>query len=202
MNLGVRYERYHSFYPDQSSQAGQFSAGGDFPARDILTWNRVVPRLGAAWDLRGNGKSVLKGTYGWYSNSMGNLYAQLYNPNGEVTTNYRWHDLNGNFKYHRVSFDSFPVSPGHALVVPKRHVMTLFEMSVEEYADCFRLILSLKDLLLARYSPDGYNVGANCGEAAGQSVWHAHIHVIPRYTGDVPEPRGGVRGVIPLKASY
>jgi diadenosine tetraphosphate (Ap4A) HIT family hydrolase len=99
-------------------------------------------------------------------------------------------------------FDSFPVSPGHALVVPKRHVMTLFEMSVEEYADCFRLILALKDLLLPRYSPDGYNVGANCGEAAGQSVWHAHIHVIPRYTGDVPEPRGGVRGVIPHKASY
>jgi diadenosine tetraphosphate (Ap4A) HIT family hydrolase len=63
-------------------------------------------------------------------------------------------------------------------------------------------VLPLKDLLLARYSPDGFNVGANCGEAAGQSVWHAHIHVIPRYKGDVPNPRGGVRGVIPYKASY
>jgi diadenosine tetraphosphate (Ap4A) HIT family hydrolase len=99
-------------------------------------------------------------------------------------------------------FDSFPVSRGHALVVPKRHVMTIFEMSEEEYTDCFRLVLALRDLLLARYSPHGFNVGANCGEAAGQSVWHAHIHVIPRYKGDVPEPRGGVRGVVPGKASY
>jgi diadenosine tetraphosphate (Ap4A) HIT family hydrolase len=99
-------------------------------------------------------------------------------------------------------FDSFPVSRGHALVVPKRHVMTLFEMSEEEYTDCFRLVLALRDLLLARYSPHGFNVGANCGEAAGQSVWHAHIHVIPRYKGDVPDPRGGVRGVVPGKASY
>ena len=99
-------------------------------------------------------------------------------------------------------FDSFPVSRGHALVVPKRHVMTLFEMSEEESTDCFRLVLALRDLLLARYSPHGFNVGANCGEAAGQSVWHAHIHLIPRYKGDVPEPRGGVRGVVPGKASY
>ena len=99
-------------------------------------------------------------------------------------------------------FDSFPVSRGHALVVPKRHVMTIFEMSEEEYTDCFRLVLALRDLLFARYSPHGFNVGANCGEAAGQSVWHAHIHVIPRYKGDVPDPRGGVRGVVPGKASY
>ena len=99
-------------------------------------------------------------------------------------------------------FDSFPVSRGHALVVPKRHVMTIFEMSEEEYTGCFRLVLALRHLLLARFSPDGFNVGANCGEAAGQSVWHAHIHVIPRYKGDVPDPRGGVRGVVPGKASY
>ena len=99
-------------------------------------------------------------------------------------------------------FDSFPVSRGHALVVPKRHVMTIFEMSEEEYTDCFRLVLALRDLLFARYSPHGFNVGANCGEAAGQSVWRAHIHVIPRYKGDVPDPRGGVRGVVPGKASY
>jgi len=99
-------------------------------------------------------------------------------------------------------FDSYPVSRGHGLVVPKRHVVTIFELSDEEYADCFNLVRPLKDLLLARYAPDGFNVGVNCGEAAGQSVWHAHIHVIPRYTGDVAEPRGGVRGVIPYKANY
>ena len=98
--------------------------------------------------------------------------------------------------------DTFPVSPGHALVVPKRHVATIFDMADDEYAECFRLVRMLKDLLLARFAPDGFNVGANCGEAGGQSVWHAHIHVIPRYTGDTPNPRGGVRHVIPLKASY
>ena len=99
-------------------------------------------------------------------------------------------------------FDSYPVSRGHALVVPRRHAINLFDLSDAEYADCFRLVLPLKDLLLARFAPDGFNVGANCGEAAGQSVWHAHIHVIPRYKGDVPDPRGGVRGVIPYKAGY
>jgi len=102
----------------------------------------------------------------------------------------------------RAFFDSYPVSRGHGLVVPKRHAVTIFELSDEEYADCFSLVRPLKDLLLARYAPDGFNVGVNCGEAAGQSVWHAHIHVIPRFTGDVAEPRGGVRGVIPYKANY
>ena len=99
-------------------------------------------------------------------------------------------------------FDSYPVSRGHALVVPRRHAISLFDLSDAEYADCFRLVPPLKDLLLARFAPDGFNVGANCGEAAGQSVWHAHIHLIPRYKGDVPDPRGGVRGVIPYKAGY
>jgi diadenosine tetraphosphate (Ap4A) HIT family hydrolase len=99
-------------------------------------------------------------------------------------------------------FDSYPVSRGHALVVPRRHALTIFELEAEEYADCFRLVLPLQQLLRARFAPDGFNVGANCGAAAGQSVWHAHIHVIPRYQGDVPNPRGGVRGVIPHKAGY
>ena len=99
-------------------------------------------------------------------------------------------------------FDSFPVSPGHALVVPRRHVATIFDMTDDEYSECFRLVRTLKDLLFVRFVPDGFNVGANCGEAGGQSVWHAHIHVIPRFTGDTPSPRGGVRNVIPLKADY
>jgi len=98
--------------------------------------------------------------------------------------------------------DSYPVSRGHALVVPKRHVDTIWDLSESEFADCFLSVRRLKAILDARYTPDGYNVGANCGEAAGQSVWHAHIHVIPRFKGDVPNPRGGVRNVIPLKGAY
>lgn len=95
--------------------------------------------------------------------------------------------------------DHFPVSPGHALVLPRRHAVTIWDLDAEEYEQCFRLVRTLQPLLAARFSPDGFNVGVNCGEAAGQSVWHAHIHVIPRYTGDTPNPRGGVRHVIPLK---
>lgn len=104
---------------------------------------------------------------------------------------------------HALAFsDSFPVSPGHALVVPRRHVVTIFELDAAEYADCFLLVLKVKDLLLARHAPDGFNVGVNCGVAGGQSVWHAHIHVIPRFTGDTPHPRGGVRNVIPRLRDY
>ena len=99
-------------------------------------------------------------------------------------------------------FDSFPVSPGHALVLPRRHVATIWELDPDEYSDCFNLVRELHSDIETRFSPDGFNLGVNCGEAAGQSVWHAHIHVIPRYKGDVPNPRGGVRGVIPFKASY
>lgn len=99
-------------------------------------------------------------------------------------------------------FDSFPVSPGHALILPRRHVTTIWELDEQTYDLCFRLVRQLEPILAARFSPDGFNVGVNCGEAAGQSVWHAHIHVIPRYTGDVANPRGGVRHVIPLKAGY
>lgn len=99
-------------------------------------------------------------------------------------------------------FDTYPVSPGHALVLPLRHVATIWDLNAAEYGDCFRLVRALQPILAARFSPDGFNVGANCGEAAGQSVWHAHIHVIPRYKGDTPNPRGGVRHVIPLKGNY
>ena len=99
-------------------------------------------------------------------------------------------------------FDSFPVSPGHALILPRRHVVTIWDLDPNEYADCFALARDLRTILESRFSPDGFNIGANSGESAGQSVWHAHIHVIPRYKGDTPNPRGGVRHVIPLKGSY
>ena len=99
-------------------------------------------------------------------------------------------------------FDGFPVSPGHVLILPRRHVVTIWDLDSTEYDQCFRLVRELQAILASQFSPDGFNVGVNCGEAAGQSVWHAHIHVIPRYTGDVQNPRGGVRHVIPLKGNY
>ena len=98
--------------------------------------------------------------------------------------------------------DSFPVSNGHALVIPKRHVASIWEMTTEEYMDAFDLVRQVKDVIQKRFEPQGINIGVNCGEAAGQSVFHAHIHIIPRYTGDVPSPRGGVRNVIPGKGNY
>ena len=99
-------------------------------------------------------------------------------------------------------FDKHPVSPGHVLIIPRRHATTVFDLTDEEYADCFQLARDVRPILEEKFKPDGYNIGANCGEAAGQSVWHAHIHVIPRYKDDVPHPKGGVRNVIPLKAKY
>ena len=99
-------------------------------------------------------------------------------------------------------FDKHPVSPGHVLIIPKRHATTVYDLTDQEYADCFQLARDVRPILQEKFNPDGFNIGANCGEAAGQSVWHAHIHVIPRYKGDNPNPKGGVRNVLPLKARY
>ena len=99
-------------------------------------------------------------------------------------------------------FDGFPVSPGHALIIPKRHVASFFDLSKEEQQDLLNLADWVKRIVEERYHPDGYNIGINVGEAAGQSIFHVHMHLIPRYKGDVPNPRGGVRGVIPAKQNY
>lgn len=99
-------------------------------------------------------------------------------------------------------YDGFPVSPGHALIIPRRHVASFFDLTEEEKADMMSLLDRVKDLVDQRFHPDGYNIGVNVGEAAGQSVFHVHMHLIPRYVGDVPSPKGGVRGVIPGKQSY
>ncbi len=98
--------------------------------------------------------------------------------------------------------DSFAVSPGHTLVIPRRHVASFFELSPEEINACMELIKQERKLLDKEFSPDGYNIGVNIGAAAGQSIFHVHIHVIPRYKGDVENPQGGVRHVIPGKAYY
>jgi len=96
-------------------------------------------------------------------------------------------------------YDHFPVSPGHSLVLPRRHAAMIWDLTDAECDACFRLVRELRPILEKRHNPDGFNVGANCGSAAGQSVWHAHIHVIPRFFGDSPDPLGGVRHVIPRK---
>ena len=98
--------------------------------------------------------------------------------------------------------DSYPTSPGHTLVIPRRHVAGFFDLTQEEVAACMSLIQQEKELIDAEFKPDGYNIGVNVGPAAGQSILHVHIHIIPRYKGDVENPQGGVRHVIPGKAHY
>ena len=101
-------------------------------------------------------------------------------------------------------YDRFPVSPGHVLVITRRVVPTYFDCTAAEQAAVMELVGEVKRLLDERLDPkpDGYNVGFNAGAAAGQTVPHVHVHVIPRYAGDMPDPRGGVRHVIPEKGNY
>ncbi len=99
-------------------------------------------------------------------------------------------------------YDGFPVNPGHALIVPKRHVANYFELSRVEVQAMQSMLRRVRLIIDERYHPDGYNIGVNVNEAAGQSVFHVHMHLIPRYKGDVENPKGGVRGVIPNKQKY
>ncbi len=101
-----------------------------------------------------------------------------------------------------VIFDGFPVSKGHCLIVPHRVYSNYFESTIDEVIGLQKLVVDTKKLIDEKFSPDGYNIGINCGETAGQTVPHVHIHLIPRYEGDVDDPRGGVRGVIPSKQKY
>lgn len=98
--------------------------------------------------------------------------------------------------------DGYPVSKGHCLIIPKRHVEDYFSLNWMETQDLPKLLGVIKIKLDCKYHPNGYNVGFNCGKAAGQTVPHFHLHVIPRYDGDMDDPRGGVRGVIPSKQKY
>lgn len=99
-------------------------------------------------------------------------------------------------------YDNYPVSPGHALIIPKQHITNYFELPWFYQSDCWQLLQKVQGMLQHKHQPDGYNVGINVQEAAGQSVSHVHIHLIPRYQGDVPSPLGGVRGVIPHMQQY
>ena len=99
-------------------------------------------------------------------------------------------------------YDRYPVTRGHTLIIPRRHVASYFDLQQEELDNISKLSFTCRKILKEKYNPQGFNLGVNVGEAAGQSIFHCHIHLIPRYTGDVANPRGGVRGVIPERQNY
>ena len=100
-------------------------------------------------------------------------------------------------------FDNYPVTEGHMLIIPKRHFAYYFGMTYEENNAVYKLLEEAKNLLLEKYNDiSGFNIGINVGEAAGQTIFHCHIHLIPRRKGDLENPRGGVRGVIPERRNY
>jgi diadenosine tetraphosphate (Ap4A) HIT family hydrolase len=92
-------------------------------------------------------------------------------------------------------YDKYPVSPGHMLIIPKRHTPDIFSTTPEERQAMYDILEKCKSMLDEEKSPDGYNIGINCGEPAGQTIFHVHLHLIPRYKGDIDNPRGGVRRV-------
>ena len=93
-------------------------------------------------------------------------------------------------------YDSNSLAPGHVIIVPRRHVSDFFEMTAEEQAAVLALLNEARRLIAGKHSPDGWNIGVNVGKAAGQSRMHVHVHLIPRYNGDVADPAGGVRCVL------
>jgi len=95
----------------------------------------------------------------------------------------------------RAFYDKFPVNPGHVLIVPKRHIASFFDATFEELQSINLLIFRVKEILDPKLNPDGYNIGVNVGFAAGQTIFHLHFHIIPRFKGDVDNPRGGVRKI-------
>ena len=99
-------------------------------------------------------------------------------------------------------YDKHPVSAGHALVIPKRHIVNYFELATKEQTACWLIINRVQEIVQEKYQPHGFNVGINIGKLAGQTVLHVHIHLIPRYVGDVEFPDGGIRGIIPDKRKY
>jgi diadenosine tetraphosphate (Ap4A) HIT family hydrolase len=99
-------------------------------------------------------------------------------------------------------YDTSPVSRGHLLILPRRHVSDWFDTTSKERQALWALTDEARGLLLREFAPDGFNIGINVGQVAGQTIFHVHVHLIPRYQGDVSDPRGGVRAVIPGKQRY
>lgn len=105
-------------------------------------------------------------------------------------------------KHFFFKWDAYPVSEGHLLVIPKRHIEVISEMSDEEGHDLFLAVKAGLQIVQEKHNPEGMNIGMNIGRAAGQTIAHLHFHIIPRRAGDVVDPRGGIRGVIPGRANY
>lgn len=99
-------------------------------------------------------------------------------------------------------YDNYPVNKGHTLIIPKRCIENYFETTKEEVVYFDKALKDIKKILDEKYCPNGYNIGINNGIASGQTIMHLHIHLIPRYDGDTPDPKGGVRGVIKEKQKY
>ena len=99
-------------------------------------------------------------------------------------------------------WDDFPVSKGHLEIIPKKHKESFFDLNNEEIASLFKILKETKKMVDIKYKPDGYNIGINEKEAAGRTIHHLHIHLIPRYKNDVLNPRGGIRNIIPEKGNY
>ena len=105
-------------------------------------------------------------------------------------------------QYSIAFLDSFPISKGHTLVIPLQHVSSIYDLPEDRQADLWHLAARIRHQLQQDLHPDGFNIGLNDGPAAGQTINHAHIHVIPRFKGDIADPRGGIRWVLPEKARY
>lgn len=120
----------------------------------------------------------------------------------DIAAHVRPADMVAEYSHCYVIKDEFPVSKGHLLIVSKDHSENWFTATIETKEEMIRVIDEMKAKLDIEHKPDGYNIGMNCGFAAGQTIMHLHVHLIPRYKGDVENPRGGVRGVIPSKQKY
>lgn len=99
-------------------------------------------------------------------------------------------------------FDKYPVSKGHSLIIPKKHCSNYFDLSFKEQSACLFMLNKVKEIVSEKFNPDGFNIGINVGDSAGQTIPHVHLHLIPRYSGDVTNPRGGIRHIIPGKGFY
>lgn len=142
-----------------------------------------------------------------YYLSKGNLYPEIHQQQSkcvfcQFAAKEKKSEIIAEFKHCFVIKDQYPVSKGHLLIIPSNHTPNWFTASEEVRLDIVHALSLMKKWLDQEYRPDGYNIGANCGEFAGQTVMHLHVHLIPRYKGDMEDPKGGVRGVIPEKQKY